>query len=137
MLGPSITLPLQNAPATAPTGAEVAPVTSASTTGVPDAGAATPSIFGNQLLMIVPILAIFYFVLIGPERKNRKKREEMLKQVKKGDKVMTTGGMLASVAAVAEDEITLQVADGVRVRFARSAIQSVTPDEAPADPKKN
>jgi preprotein translocase subunit YajC len=84
---------------------------------------------GLNFLPLVLIFAIFWFVMIAPERKNRKKREAMLKAMKKGDKVMTTGGMFATVAAVQEDVITLQIADGVRPRFARSAVQSVVEDE--------
>ena len=80
------------------------------------------------LIPMVLIVVVFYFVLIGPERKQRKKREEMIKSLGKGDKVMTQGGMYASVAAVQDDVITLQIADGVRARFARSSIQTVLSD---------
>jgi preprotein translocase subunit YajC len=73
--------------------------------------------------------------MIGPERKQRKKREAMLAALGKGDKVMTTGGMYGSVAAVQDDVVTLQIADGVRVRFARSSIQSVLGDDKPAADK--
>jgi preprotein translocase subunit YajC len=134
MLGSDLNTWLQNAPAENP----AATTQSTSQPANPPAPAADgmfDSIKGY--LPLIAIFAIFYFVLIGPERKNRKKREEMLKQIKKGDKVMTTGGMLASVAAVADDEITLQIADGVRARFTRAAIQTVMPDEAPADAKKH
>ncbi len=71
------------------------------------------------------IIAIFYFLMIAPERKQRKKREAMLAAVKKGDKVVTTGGMFATVAAVNEDSITLQASDDVRLRFTRQSIATV------------
>jgi preprotein translocase subunit YajC len=86
-------------------------------------------------LPLVLCAAVFYFLVIGPERKQRKKREEMLKNVAKGDKVMTTGGMHGTVASLQDDSVTLQIADGVRVRFSRSAIQTVLGDEAPATGK--
>ena len=67
----------------------------------------------TSMLPLLLIFAIFYFVMIRPEGKKRKEREAMLQRIKKGDRVMTTGGMYASVAAVQDDVITLQVADGV------------------------
>ena len=84
---------------------------------------------------LIAVFAIFWFVMIGPERKQRKKRQGMLDALKKGDRVMTTGGMYASVAMVQDDLVTLQIADGVRARFSRASIQSVIEDEEPADKK--
>ncbi len=90
-----------------------------------------------QFLPLVAIIAIFYFVMIMPERKQRKKREAMLAAVKKGDRVMTTGGMLAIVAAINGDEIVLQIDEGVRAKFTRAAVQQVLDDSsAPKDEKK-
>ena len=83
-------------------------------------------------LMIAVIVAIFWFLVIGPDRKNRKRREEMLKKLSKGDKVLTTGGMFATVASIDGDRVTLQLDEGVRVRFARAAIQEVLPEETAA-----
>jgi preprotein translocase subunit YajC len=94
--------------------------------------AASPSPFSGMLLPLVLCGVVFYFLVIGPERKQRKKREQMLKTLGKGDKVMTTGGLHATIAAVSDDILTLQIADGVRVRFSRSAVQTVVSDEAPA-----
>jgi len=102
----------------------------------PTGGQSSPGLFGGMgMLPLVVIFAIFWFVMIAPERKNRKKREEMLAALKKGDKVMTTGGMFATVANIQEDVVTLLIADGVRARFNRSAVQTVVDDEA-ADAKK-
>ena len=73
--------------------------------------------------MLVPILlmfGIFYFVLILPERKKSKQRKSMLDAIKKGDRVMTTSGIIAKVVSVAEEEIRLEIADGVRVQFSPS-----------------
>ncbi|MCE9593475.1 MAG: preprotein translocase subunit YajC [Planctomycetes bacterium] len=88
------------------------------------------------LLPYVAIIAIFYFVMIMPERKARKKREAMLSAMKKGDKVMTSGGMFAVIAAINGDEITLQIDEGVRARFSRNAITQVVVDGAGDDAKK-
>lgn len=87
-------------------------------------------------IMPVALLAIFYFVMIVPERKARKKREAMLTAMKKGDRVMTSGGMYATIAAINGDEITLQIDDGVRARFSRQAITQVLEDAATAEAKK-
>lgn len=92
--------------------------------------------FSSLLVPMLLIFAIFYFVMIGPERKQRKKREAMLAALKKGDRVVTTSGMFGQVAAIQDDVVTLQVADGVRLRFSRAAIQSVLEGEAPAEPKQ-
>ncbi len=90
---------------------------------------------GFGFMPLILIFAIFWFVMIAPERKNRKKREAMLGAMKKGDKVMTSGGMFATIAAVQDDVLTLQIADGVRVRFNRSAVQNVVVDETKGDDK--
>ena len=95
------------------------------------------SAFGSLLFPMLAIFAIFYFVMIGPDRKQRKKREAMLAALKKGDKLVTSSGMFGQVAAIQDDVVTLQVADGVRVRFSRAAIQTVLVDEAPAETKKD
>lgn len=85
---------------------------------------------------ILLVLVIFYMVLVLPERKKQKKRQAMLGALKKGDKVMTSGGLYGQVAQVTNEVVVLQVADGVRLRFARVAIQTVVteePGEKPAE----
>jgi preprotein translocase subunit YajC len=109
------------------------------TTRAPD-GAGTdgtqtaPSPWNSLLFPMLLVFAIFYFVMIGPERKARRKREAMLGALKKGDKVLTNGGMFATVAAIQDDVVTLQIDDGVRVRFSRASIQSVLETEGQAAP---
>ncbi len=123
MLQPVLPLvALVQGPATgAPTGTE---------TAAPAAAPAAPqSAFTSMLMPLLLCAVVFYFLVLGPERKQRKKREAMLKQLGKGDRVMTTGGLYASVVAVADDVVTLQIADGVRARFSRSAIQTVITED--------
>ncbi|MFT7667742.1 MAG: preprotein translocase subunit YajC [Planctomycetota bacterium] len=67
--------------------------------------------------------AIFWFVMIAPERKRKKERGEMITSMKKGDKVMTTSGMYGTIAQVQGDVVTLSISDNVRVKFALAAIQ--------------
>lgn len=104
----------------------------------PPSGPASPWSSGlMQFAPLIPIFAIFYFVLIGPERKNRKKREAMLAAMKKGDKVMTSGGMFGTIVALQDKVVTLQLDEGVRVRFTRQAIQELVGDEPSTDSSKH
>jgi preprotein translocase subunit YajC len=80
---------------------------------------------GSFLLPMVFILAIFWFVMIGPERKNRKKREAMLTTLKKGDKVMTTSGIFGTIASVHDNIVSLQISDNVRVRMSLQSVQGL------------
>ena len=102
------------------------------TEGLEAAGEDSP----NWLLPILAVMALFYVIMLGPERKQRKKREEMLNSLKKGQEVMTTGGMYGEIAAVSEDKITLLISKGVRVKFSRSAIQGLANEEQAAGDKK-
>ena len=91
---------------------------------------------GSFWVPMVLIGVVMYFVLIGPERKNRKKREGLLAGLKKGDKVMTTSGIYGAVTQVQADVVTLQVADGVRMRFTRQAVQGLLEEEKGEKPEK-
>jgi preprotein translocase subunit YajC len=100
-------------------------------TGAPPAGQApSGGPFGMSWIPLLLVFAIFYFIMILPERKKQKKRAAMLAAMKKGDRVMTSGGLYGTVAQVADDAIVLQVADGVRLRFNRAAIQTIEADGA-------
>ena len=96
--------------------------------GAPPATGAPAGTGSSFLSMLTPLLlcmVVFYIFIIGPERKQRKKREEMLRNLQKGARVVTSGGLHGTVAQVQDQVVTLQVADGVRMRFALSAIQQV------------
>lgn len=79
---------------------------------------------------LILIFAIFWFVLIVPERKQRRRRQEMIAALKKGDRVLTTGGIYGTVVQTQEEVVTVQVADNVRLRMARGAVQAVLEEEA-------
>jgi preprotein translocase subunit YajC len=85
----------------------------------------------TQLLFFAAIFAIFYFLLIRPQQKQKKDREAMLASVKKGDRVVTTSGLYGTVVALGEQTVTLKVADSVRLDFERSALGRVV--TAPGD----
>ncbi len=91
-----------------------------------------------MLVPMVAIFAIFYFILIRPEQKKAKAKKELMGSLKKGTKVMTTSGLYGTVSKVQEEVITLVVAEGVRLRFNRAAIQDITnPEQAAKDSEKD
>ena len=107
------------------------------TPGAPAGQPAPPGLLdalGGMAVPMVLCVVVFWVFMIGPERKQRKKREEMLKNLKKGNEVVTTSGVYGSVIQVQDGVVTLQVADGVRMRFALSSIGSVSEPQA-ADAK--
>jgi preprotein translocase subunit YajC len=90
----------------------------------------------NPLVQMVPILlvfAIFYFIILLPTKKKQKKLEEFLDSLKVGDRVITTGGLYGSVAKVNEKSVQLQIANNVKVEIARNAIVGYQGQEALAD----
>ncbi len=76
----------------------------------------------TQLLFFAAIFAIFYFLLIRPQQKQKRERETMLSALKKGDRVVTTGGLHGTIAGLDEQKVVLRVADQVRLEFDRVAI---------------
>ena len=98
-----------------------------------DAGGAA----GGGLAGILPLILIFvvfYFLLIRPQQKKMKQHKDMLKAVRRGDKVVTSGGIIATVAKVHEgdDEVTLEIAEGVKVRARQSMIAETYSKPQPA-----
>ena len=82
------------------------------------------------ILMMVAIFAIFYLLLIMPQQRRQKKWQEMLKQVKSGDKVVTSGGMTGTVMSTKDDTVILRVPpDNIKLEVARSAIVTLTTPE--------
>ena len=91
------------------------------------AAAAPPAQQPNALVSFLPmilIFGIFYFILIAPMRKRQKKTQQMLSQLKKGDAVITNGGIYGRISAIDESNNTviLQIADQVKIKIARSAL---------------
>ncbi len=82
-----------------------------------------------SFLPLVLIFAIFYFLLIAPMRKRQKQLQEMIAELKKGDKVVTTGGIHGEVYALEESTLLLKIADNVRIKIARSAISGKEGEE--------
>lgn len=95
--------------------------------------AADPS---GGLFMIVPYVAIFvifYFLLIRPQQAARKKHLEMITNVRRGDQVVTAGGIIGKVTKILEgDEIQVQIADNVTVKVLKSTLSTVLTKSEPA-----
>ncbi len=85
----------------------------------------------QSLIMFVPLILIFYFLLIRPQNQRQKKHREMIEAVKKGDTVVTAGGLIGKVTKVAETEVTIELADGVRVRSLKGMLADVPGKTAP------
>lgn len=87
--------------------------------------AAGPEAFLIQLLPLVLILIVFYFLLIRPQQKRLKAHQEMIGALRRGDTVITSGGMIGKVSKVADDEVSVELAPNVVVRVVRSTISEV------------
>lgn len=78
-----------------------------------------------QIAQFLPIIAIFYLLLIRPQQQQAKKLKLMLAALKKGDKVVTSGGLMGTIVGLDEQKAVLRVADDVKMEFLKSAIVSV------------
>lgn len=97
--------------------------------GAPAAGG------GGFLLQIAPILAmivLFYFLLIRPQQKRMKQHREMVSNVKRGDQVVLSSGMIGKVTKVDETEAHVEIATGVNVKVVKSMISDVRSRGEPA-----
>jgi preprotein translocase subunit YajC len=86
---------------------------------------------GSSLITMVPmiaIFAIFYFLLVAPMRKRQRSLQQLVENLKKGDRVVTTGGLYGEIAAVDGPTVILKVADNVKLKVAKSAIAGLEGD---------
>lgn len=79
----------------------------------------------STLLPLVVIFAIFYFLMIRPQQKQQKRHKEMLSALKKGDRVVTRGGMMGTIFSIVDNVVTIEVADNVKIKFSREAVAGV------------
>jgi len=98
---------------------------------IPDAfaqGATAPGGFqGAPLLMMVVFIAIFYFLLIRPQQKKAKEHQNLVSKLAAGDEVVTSGGILGRITDVGDTFVTLEVAEGVRIKVQRIQIGALVP----------
>ena len=91
-------------------------------------GAAPPQGGGMQMIVMMGIfIVIFYFLLIRPQQKKAKEHQAMLAKVAAGDEVVTAGGILGRVVEVGDVFLTLEIADGVRIKVQKFQITSLMP----------
>jgi len=80
----------------------------------------------GSLLPLVLIFVVFYFLLIRPQQKKQKQHREMLGDLRRGDRVVTAGGVIGLITRVNSDsEITVEISEGVRVKVVRSMVSDV------------
>ena len=82
----------------------------------------------NMLVSLLPFILIFvimYFLILRPQQKRVKQHAEMVKNVRRGDTVVTSGGLVGKVVKVMDDEIEVEVAEGVRVRQVKAMVSDV------------
>jgi len=79
----------------------------------------------NATWPLLVMLLIFYFMIYRPQKKEEKQRAQMLSSLKKGDRVITVGGIHGTISAISENIVTLKVAEKVEIDFAKAAIKQV------------
>jgi preprotein translocase subunit YajC len=91
---------------------------------------------GDPFMSFVPLILIFvimYFLLIRPQQKRAKEQKAMIEGVRRGDQIITQGGIIGKVSKVKEDgELEVEIADGVRVRLVRATVAQVISKTEPA-----
>lgn len=81
----------------------------------------------GDIMFLVLLFAVFYFLLIRPQQKRSKEHKKMVAAVAKGDEVVTSGGLLGKVLEVGDNFLTVNVAEGVDVKLQRSSVASTVP----------
>jgi preprotein translocase subunit YajC len=87
----------------------------------------------ESLLPLVLIFVVFYFLLIRPQQKKQKQHREMLAALRRGDRVVTAGGIIGQITRVSDSELTLEIAQDVRVRVVRGMVSDVLAKTEPKD----
>jgi len=92
---------------------------------------------GSPLSMLLPfvlIFGVFYFIVIMPAKKQQKKKDAMIAGLKKGDRIVTSGGIHGSVATVEEQSLLVKVSENTKIRISKSAVAGlVGSDGTPSD----
>lgn len=91
------------------------------------AQAAAPGAGGFDIIFLIVLFAVFYFLLIRPQQKRAKEHKKMVEAVAKGDEVVTNGGILGKVTEVGESFLTINIAEGVDVKLQRNSVAATLP----------
>ena len=84
--------------------------------------AGSPAFGFEQMLPLVLVFAIFYFLLIRPQQKRAKEHKALLAGIKRGDRIVTGGGIIGTVTKATDDELTVELAENIRVRVTRDSV---------------
>ena len=104
----------------------------------PDEPTGIAKLFANPMVLVVLAMFVFMFVLKNPKRAEEKKRAAMLKEMKKGDRVQTIGGILGTIVDVRDNEVVVKIDEttNTKMRFVREAIRAVVvPDKDKTESK--
>ena len=119
----------------------VAQMTTTAPTSAPASGTNPPfwvDFFRSPLMLAAIMLAVFFILTTKNRRSQDKQRQDMLSQLKRGDRIQTTGGILGTVVEAREDEVVVKVdeSSNTKIRFARGSIYKVLDGEKPQQPSK-
>ena len=82
----------------------------------------------STVIMFALIIFIFYFMIIRPQNKRQKERQKMLEAMKKGDKVVTSGGLHGKIVGMEDKTVLVEIADNVKVKVEKSAVSAIIPE---------
>jgi preprotein translocase subunit YajC len=83
-----------------------------------------------MLVLFLPIIAVWYLLIIRPAKREQQKKAAMIGALKKGDRVVTSGGIYGTIAAVEEQAVQLKVSENVKIRVAKNAVAGLTGGES-------
>ena len=100
------------------------------------APASSSGSFVSTIIMFGGVILIFYFLMIRPQQKKQKALQKMISEMKKGDRVVTIGGVYGTVHSVKESTVVIKVDDNARIEFSKSAIASVISKAEQSEPEQ-
>ncbi len=92
---------------------------------------------GSFIPMMVVMFIVIYFFMIRPEQRKQKDKKNMMENLKKGDKILTIGGIYGTVGNIKDDTVMVRIGDNTTVKFAKSAISSVITNKEESRENKN
>ena len=90
-------------------------------------GGGSPSGYSSQIIILVVFVAVFYFLVIRPQQRRIKDQQSMISRLASGDEVVTSGGVLGRITEVGDSFITLEIADGVKVKVQKTQVTALMP----------
>jgi preprotein translocase subunit YajC len=90
---------------------------------------------GGMLFPIAVFVVVFYFLILRPQNKRKKQQDDMISGITRGDQVITVSGVFGTVREVRDDTFMLEIADGVKIRVLKSAVQTKRPMVSTAEDK--